>query len=85
MGLDTAELIVEIEKHFDIAIPDEEAECIATIGQLADYVYTHQKPSCKIEKSAIDDIVIHLLSTLVGMPKEEVKLHHSFTDDLGMD
>jgi len=85
MGLDTVELIVEIEKHFDIAIPDEEAECIATVEQLVDYVYTHQKSGYKIEKKAIDVIVIHLLSTLVGIPKEEVKLHHSFTDDLGMD
>lgn len=32
MGLDTVELIVEIEKHFDIAITDEEAGRIAKVG-----------------------------------------------------
>ncbi len=85
MGLDTVELIVEIEKSFNISIPDEKAERIATVGQLADYVYVHQKPGYKIGKEKVDDIVIHLLSTLVGLPKEEIELHHSFTNDLGMD
>jgi len=52
---------------------------------LADYIYVNQRPGYKIEKKEIDDIVTHLLSTLVGIPKEEIKLHHSFTNDLGMD
>lgn len=85
MGLDTVELIVEIEKSFDISIPDEVAERISTVGQLAHYIYENQKPGYKIEKKEIDDIVIHVLSTLVGLPKEEIQLHHSFTNDLGMD
>jgi acyl carrier protein len=85
MGLDTVELIVEIEKSFNISIPDEKAGRIVTVGQLADYVYLNQKPGYKVEKEEVDDIVIHLLSTLVGLPKEEIELHHSFTNDLGMD
>jgi acyl carrier protein len=31
-SLDTVELIMEFEKEFDISIPDEEAENIATVG-----------------------------------------------------
>jgi len=31
-SLDTVELIMEFEKEFDISIPDEEAEKIATVG-----------------------------------------------------
>ncbi|MFB6097528.1 MAG: acyl carrier protein, partial [Salinibacter sp.] len=31
-SLDTVELIMEFEKEFDLTIPDEEAEEIATVG-----------------------------------------------------
>jgi hypothetical protein len=32
MGLDTVELIMEVEECFDITIPDAEAEKIQTVG-----------------------------------------------------
>jgi acyl carrier protein len=32
-SLDTVELIMEFEKEFDLAIPDEEAEKISTVGE----------------------------------------------------
>ena len=32
-SLDTVELIMEFEKEFNIAIPDEQAENIQTVGQ----------------------------------------------------
>ena len=37
-SLDTVELIMEFEKEFDIAIPDEEAEKITTVGEAISYV-----------------------------------------------
>ena len=37
-SLDTVELIMEFEKEFDIAIPDEEAEKIQTVGMAIDYL-----------------------------------------------
>ena len=37
-SLDTVELIMEFEKEFDITIPDEDAEKIATVGDAVDYV-----------------------------------------------
>jgi acyl carrier protein len=38
MGLDSVELIVEIENHFSISIPDSEAEKAYTVGKLVDCV-----------------------------------------------
>jgi acyl carrier protein len=38
MGLDTVELVIEVEKAFDIAILDADAERIATVGQLYEFV-----------------------------------------------
>ena len=37
-SLDTVELIMELEKEFDMTIPDEDAEQIATVGDAIDYV-----------------------------------------------
>ena len=37
-SLDTVELIMEFEKEFDLTIPDEDAEQIATVGDAITYV-----------------------------------------------
>lgn len=37
-SLDTVELIMEFEKEFDISIPDEDAENIATVADAIAYV-----------------------------------------------
>jgi acyl carrier protein len=39
-SLDTVELIMEFEKEFDVTIPDEEAENIATVGDAVAYLTT---------------------------------------------
>ncbi len=42
-SLDTVELIMEFEKDFDIQIPDEDAEKIATVGDAISYVENNVK------------------------------------------
>ena len=37
-SLDTVELIMEFEKEFNIAIPDEQAENIQTVGEAISYI-----------------------------------------------
>lgn len=37
-SLDTVELIMEFEKEFEIAIPDEKAENIQTVGHAVEYL-----------------------------------------------
>lgn len=37
-SLDTVELIMEFEKEFDVAIPDDQAEKITTVGEAIDYL-----------------------------------------------
>jgi acyl carrier protein len=44
-SLDTVELIMEFEKEFNISIPDEEAEKIATVGNAIDYIQSNQAGS----------------------------------------
>ena len=42
-SLDTVELIMQFEKDFNISIPDDQAENIATVGQAISYLETHVK------------------------------------------
>jgi acyl carrier protein len=37
-SLDTVELIMEFEKEFDLAIPDDQAEKIATVGEAISHI-----------------------------------------------
>ena len=37
-SLDTVELIMEFEKEFNIAIPDDQAEKIGTVGEAIGYI-----------------------------------------------
>ena len=37
-SLDTVELIMEFEKDFNLSIPDEDAEKIATVGDAVKYI-----------------------------------------------
>jgi acyl carrier protein len=42
-SLDTVELIMEFEKEFNIAIPDDQAEKINTVGEAIKYIQEHAK------------------------------------------
>jgi acyl carrier protein len=42
-SLDTVELIMEFEKEFNIAIPDEQAENIQTVGMAVSYIEENAK------------------------------------------
>ncbi len=42
-SLDTVELIMEFEKEFNIAIPDEQAEKIGTVGDAITYIENNAK------------------------------------------
>jgi len=37
-SLDTVELIMELEKEFDVSIPDDQAEKIQTVGQAIEFI-----------------------------------------------
>ena len=44
-SLDTVELIMEFEKEFNIAIPDEQAENIQTVGEAVKFIEDNKQPS----------------------------------------
>ncbi len=42
-SLDTVELIMEFEKEFNIAIPDDQAEKISSVGEAITYIEANTK------------------------------------------
>ena len=40
-SLDYAELVMEFEQNFEIKIPDTDAEQLATVGQIYEYIRKH--------------------------------------------
>jgi acyl carrier protein len=42
-SLDTVELIMALEEEFGIEVPDEQAEKLATVGDVVKYIEEHQQ------------------------------------------
>ncbi len=83
MGLDSVELLVEIEKEFGIEISDLEAENIYTIGDFYEVIL--KKDS---EEKNIEDVLQRLktlISNKLGMDIKKLKLEMSIVNDLGLD
>ena len=43
MGLETVELVMDVEESFEISIPDEKAQDIVTVGDLFEFVKSRAK------------------------------------------
>ena len=41
-SLDVVEFVMELEDEFDLEISDEDAEKIVTVGDVVDYINSHQ-------------------------------------------
>ena len=44
-SLDVVEFVMEVEKEFNITIPDEEATKMTTVGDAVKYIDAHAKPA----------------------------------------
>lgn len=40
-SLDSVELLMSVEEHFGVNIPDEEASKLQTVGQVIEFIKTH--------------------------------------------
>ncbi len=87
MSLDTVELLINMEKRFNIFIPDQEAGQICTVQDFVDCVYAKisMHPEKAMDIKEVERIVISIVSESSGIPVNEIKLIHSITDDLGLD
>ena len=44
MGLDVVELLISVEEHFGISIPDADARPLRSVGDLHAYILAHAEP-----------------------------------------
>jgi hypothetical protein len=68
MGLDTVELVMEVEEEFGITIPDEDAEKISTVGQL--YAYVLERLSFFATTPCLSGALFYRLRRVL------IRLHH---------
>ncbi|MCB0776774.1 MAG: hypothetical protein KDB99_10685 [Chitinophagaceae bacterium] len=78
MGLDSVELVMEVEKYFSIEIPDQEAEKIYRVQDMVETVARHLKIT--LENSELQKKIITKLSECFSrLNKKEISLK---SDDL---
>jgi acyl carrier protein len=64
MGLDTVELVLSVEKLFDIEIPNDVAEKLDTVGKLHAFIVSEL---VRLERERINpDIVFDQLRTVIS-------------------
>ena len=82
MGLDSVELLLEVEKAFGINIPDQEAEQIITVGDFHNAVWTHLggKHSDKCNSQALFYKLRKSFVESFKFPKEHINLNTSLND-----
>jgi hypothetical protein len=84
VGLDTVELVIEVEQTFDIVIDDRDAEQITTVGGLYQYVLTRLEgkasptPTCK--SAAVFFRLRRALCESLGIERERVRLSTAIED-----
>lgn len=86
MGLDTVELVLATEKHFDIEIPDRVAETLETVSSLHNFVVAELERTGRPRDAAV---VFNELRQLIcenfGVVPEQVVPEARFVQDLLMD
>lgn len=75
MGLDGVELVMEIEKAFEINIPDQEAEKIITVGDMYNCVWNHIQKwhSDKCNSQVLFYRLRNMLATMFGINKNLIR------------
>ena len=85
MGLNSVEIVMEVEDEFDISIPDPDAERIMRVGELAEYVFAAMGGDQNSKGLSRDD-VLQKIRTIVSeqmvMPIDQITAEKHFVRDL---
>jgi len=86
MGLDTVELVLAVEKKFEIEIPDSDAGKISTVGDLHAFVMSELgRLGRPLESSDAYERLRELICHQLGVKPEVVVPEARIVKDLGAD
>jgi acyl carrier protein len=86
MGLDTVELVMAVEEEFAIAISNEAAERLISVGDVVDHVCAQM--AGRGERPDADEVFRRVKAITVehlNLDPAKVTLNARFVDDLGAD
>jgi acyl carrier protein len=87
MGLDSVELVLSVERHFAVNIPDSDASTLTTVGKLHDWVVNElqrlKRP--EVDPSAVFIEIRRLICDQLGIEPERVTPDARFVQDLHVD
>jgi acyl carrier protein len=87
MGLDTVELVMKVERHLAIEIPDVEAARLVTVGDFHVYILEVLRRQKRLDGNA-DGIYAQLRDIIcrqLRVEPDEIIPSARFLDDLGAD
>ena len=89
MGLDLVELIMEVERTFDVTISNAQAEQSVTVGQLYDVVraqIVERNPTVAPGYTGPQwERYLTLVEHELGVPRDQLTPEAHFVKDLGVD
>ena len=85
MGLDTVELVLSVEKLFEIEIPDEVAEKLDTVGKLHQFIVSEHKRLNRpnVSSEIIFDQLRTIISYQLSVKPEQIIPEARFVQHLG--
>jgi acyl carrier protein len=87
MGLDSVELVMSVEEHFGITIPDDDASTLTTVGKLHYWVVNQLQ---RLKRPEVDSTVVfqelrQLICDQLGIAPDRVIAEARFVQDLHVD
>ena len=84
MGLNTVDLVMKVEKEFNIEVPDQRWEQVVTVQDMYDVVWEFAG-SRLIDKDEMIAKINSILIDHIGCEPNEIAPEKSLTSDLGLD
>ena len=82
MSMDAMGFVMQIEKAFDVEIPEEDYELFGTVGALCEHL---QKQSAISDPDTVWKTVQRIASEEFQIPLDEIRLTSRWVEDLKID